>query len=403
MDYHYIGYKEDKKLVWGTVAAASQPLAVQMLTGRGLAILSLRPSAGAQVDWEAMFPSLFRIKTGVVTFFSRQLAMLLESGIDIVTALELMKSQESSRLFKKVLAELISEVRTGGRLSAAVVKYPDIFPPIYHRLLSVGERTGGLETVLRQIADYMEKEANAKKGVKNALLYPVMVIVLTVAVVGVLVAFVLPAFTSLYRNLSIELPAQTRLMLSTVEVLHAYGLYILGGLAAGVFLAFAYFRTERGRHVWDNLSFKMPLVGRINQVSELARFCRSLALLFKAGLPLTEIMSLLIEGSGNRVMRGALLTVERGMIDGEGLSRPMSREGVFLPMLVQMVRIGEETGSLDTNLLALAESYEAEAQEKTKMLISLIQPITTVVIGGVIAFITLSLVQAMYSMYGQMG
>ena len=403
MDYHYVGYKEDKKLVWGTVAAASQELAVRMLTGQGLDILSLKPGAGVQVNWEAQFPSLFRVKTGAVIYFSRQLAMLLESGIDIVTALELMKSQESSRLFKRVLGEIISEIRTGGRLSTAVKKYPDIFPPIYHRLLSVGERTGGLETVLRQIADYMEKEANARKGVKNAMLYPVMVSVLAVAVVGLLVAFVLPSFTSLYSNMSVELPATTRLMLGSVEVLNKYGLYILGGLAFSVFLAVAYFRTEKGRYAWDGISLRMPLVGSINHASELARFCRSLALLFKAGLPLTEIMTLLIEGSNNRVMKEALYALEKGMISGEGLSGPMAQKRIFLPMLVQMVRIGEETGSLDTNLLALAENYETQAQDKTKTLISLIQPITTVVIGGVIAFITLSLVQVMYSMYGQMG
>ena len=403
MDYQYVGYKEDKKLVWGTVAAASQELAARMLAGQGLDILTLKPGAGVQVNWEAQFPSLFRVKPASVIFFSRQTAMLLESGIDIVTALELMKSQESSRLFKKVLAEIISEIRNGGRLSAAAKKYPDIFPSIYPRLISVGERTGGLEMVLRQIADYMEKEANAKKGVKNAMLYPVMVSVLAVAVVGLLVAFVLPSFTSLYSNMSVELPASTKMMLGAVEALNKYGLHILGGMAFSVSLVFAYFRTEKGKYAWDNISLRMPVVGSINQVSELARFCRSLALLFKAGLPLTEIMTLLIEGSNNRVMKDAMYALEKGMISGEGLSGPMAKKRIFLPMLVQMVRIGEETGSLDTNLLALAENYEIQAQEKTKTLISLIQPITTVVIGGVIAFITLSLVQVMYSMYGKMG
>ncbi|MFA5315884.1 MAG: type II secretion system F family protein [Dehalococcoidales bacterium] len=403
MNFHYIGYKEDKKLVLGTVAASSQEAALQLLAGQGTDVLSLKTDTRSQLSWETMFPSLFSIKPGAVIFFSRQMAMLFESGIDIVTALDLLKSQETNRLFKKVLTDIISEVRMGGRLSTAIKKYPDVFPPIYHRLLSVGERTGGLETVLRQIADYMEKETNARKGVKNAMLYPVIVTIMAVAVVGVLVTFVLPSFTSLYSNLSIELPAQTRLLLNSVDFLNAYGLYVFGGIAAVIAGMFGYTRTKKGKYLWDSISLKMPLFGRINQLAELARFCRSLALLFKAGLPLTEIMALLIEGTNNQVMKEALCSVEKGMFSGEGLSRPMARKDIFLPMLVQMVRIGEETGGLDTNLLALAENYEVDSQEKTKAMISMIQPVTTVVIGGVVAFITMSLVQAMYSMYGQMG
>ncbi|RJQ40324.1 MAG: type II secretion system F family protein [Dehalococcoidia bacterium] len=403
MEFRYVGYKQDKKLIWGTIAAASQEAALQILANQGTSnVLSLKKSR-QPLSLETMFPSLFRIKPGAVIFFCRQMAMLFESGIDIVTALELLKSQATNRLFSNVLASIISEVRSGSRFSAAIKKYPDVFPPICHRLLTVGERTGGMETVLRQIADYMEKELNARKGVKNAMLYPVVVTVVAVIVVGILVTFVLPAFTNLYRNLSIKLPVQTRLLLDSVDFLHAYGLHILTGLGMIITSTIIYTKTQKGRYIWDSISLKMPLFGRINLLSELARFCRSLALLFKSGLPLTEIMPLLAEGSSNQVMKEALRDVEKGMFAGEGLSRPMSRSALFLPMLVQMVKIGEETGGLDTNLLALAESYETEAQEKTKAVIAMIQPVTTIIIGGVVAFITLSLVQAMYSMYGQMG
>jgi len=403
MEFSYVGYKQDKKLVWGTVVASTQEVAVKILAGQGTAnILSLK-AGRKSIDWETLFPSLFKIKPAAVIFFCRQIAMLFESGIDIVTALELMKSQETNRAFKRVMTEIISDIRSGSRFSAAIKKYPDVFPPICHRLLTVGERTGGMETVLRQIADYMEKELNARKGVKNAMLYPVIVTVVALIVVAVLVTFVLPAFTNLYKNLSLKLPTQTRILLNSVDFLHAYGLHILIGLGAVIAGAVGYFRTKRGKYDWDNISLKMPLFGRINLLSELARFCRSLALLFKAGLPLTEIMPLLVEGSNNLVIKEALRDVEKGMFRGEGLSKPMSRKTIFLPMLVQMVRIGEETGGLDANLLALAESYETESQDKTKAVIAMIQPVTTVLIGGVVAFITLSLVQAMYSMYGQMG
>lgn len=403
MEFKYVGYKQDKTLTWGTVLASSQDAAVKILTSQGTAnILSLKAGRKA-LDWPTLFPSFFRIKPAAVIFFCRQLAMLFESGIDIVTALELMRSQETHRVFKRIITEIISDVRSGNRLSAAINKYPDVFPPICHRLITVGERTGGMETVLRQIAEYLEKELNAQKGVKNAMLYPVIVLVVAVIVIGILVVFVLPAFTNLYKNLSLKLPAQTRLLLDSVDFLHAYGLHLLIGMGAIIVGAIGYSKTKKGKYIWDNISLNMPLFGRINRLSELARFCRSLALLFKAGLPLTEIMPLLVEGSNNQVMKESLRKVEKGMFSGQGLSKPMSQDPLFLPMLVQMVRIGEETGGLDANLLALAGSYETESQDKTKAIIAMIQPVTTIVIGGIVAFITLSLVQAMYSMYGQMG
>jgi len=401
MDYQYVGYTEGKKVVKGTLAAASQEVAVQILSRQGYQVLSLKPVAAFLPSVDKVFPSLFRGKPEELVLFSRQLALLLESGSDIVTSLELLQAQVSGRALKKVLADVVSDLRGGHRLSMALSRHPDVFPPIYRRSLSVGERTGNLETVLRQVADYMEKEATARKTVKNALVYPIIVSVLAIVVMAVIVTFVLPAFTSLYSSLNVELPLPTRMLLSLVGILSDYGVYLLVVLLVGVALAFVYIKTPAGRYQWDRLLLRLPLLGRVSLLSELARCCRSMALLFRAGLPLTEIMSLIIEASGNKVVKEALTGVEHGMLKGEGLSPPMARNRVFLPMMVQMVRVGEETGNLDATLLAVAESYEIEAADKTRSLISLIQPAMTLAIGLAIAFVAVSMVSAMYSIYGQ--
>ncbi len=403
MDFSYLGYTNDKKIARGTVSAASEKIAGQMLAGQGYRILSLKPVSAFMPSWEKLFPSLFQIKPKEIIMFSRQLALLLESGTDIVTSLELLQTQVSSRSFKRILSEVVSDLRNGDQLSAALSKHPKVFPSIYRRTLSVGERTGSMETVLRQVADYMEKAGNAKKKVKSALAYPLFVSVAAVVVIVILVTFVLPAFTSLYSSLGAEMPLPTRILLSSVQMLRHYGLYLLTALVVAVALVFAYIKTPAGRYRWDKLALSLPLVGRVSLLNELAPCCQSMALLFRAGLPLTEVMSLVIENCGNKAMTEALTGVQQSMLQGEGLSQPMARNPLFLPMMVHMIKVAEETGSLDATLSAVAQSYEIEADDRTRALIGLIQPTLTLMIGATVAFITISMMSAMYSIYGQMG
>ena len=401
MDFQYVGYTEDRKIVKGTLASANQEAAAQALTRQGFNVLTLKPVASFMPRWGKMPLSLFRIKPGEIISFSRQLALLLESGINIVTSLELLQTQAPNQRFKKVLADIVDDLRSGNRLSAALSKHPEVFPPIYRRSLSVAEQTGSLETMLRQVADYVEKEATVKKKIKGALVYPILVSVVAVAVIGVLVTVVIPAFAGLYSSLGAELPLSTRILLDTVNGLNDYGPYLLIGLAIAAVLSIIYIRTPEGRFQWDKLALSLPLVGRVAHLNELARCCRSVSLLFRAGLPLPELMSLLIEGSDNTVVRKALTDVQQDMLKGEGLSQPMAKNPLFLPMMVQMVRVGEETGNLDVTTLSVAQSYEMEAEDRTRSLIALIQPTMTIVIGFTVAFIVISLVSAMYSIYGQ--
>lgn len=342
-----------------------------------------------------------RTKPNEIILFYRQLALLLESGIDIITSLELLRGQMSNRSLARVLREVIDEVRGGNQLSAAMDEHPEVFSPICRRSLRVGEQTGGLEIILREVADYMEKELVAAKGVKGALMYPIIATVATIVVVGVLVGFVLPAFGDLYSSLGAELPLLTRILLGASSMLQSYGLFLLLGVLILAGVAAIYFKTPDGRLKWAKLALSLPLVGRVSHLKELARCCRSISLLFHAGLPLTEIMPLVIDGVSNRIMVQALSDVQQDMLKGEGLSAPMAKNNLFLPMMVQMVKVGEETGSLDTTLMAVAQGYETEAQDKTDSIIRLIQPTMTLFIGLVIGVIALSMVSAMYSMYGQ--
>jgi len=400
MIYQYIACGESGAIVKGKISATNEDAIAEMLGYAGYRLINLRPYV-AFFSVGKLEAQLFPVKQNDIILLYRQLALLLESGINIVTALELLQEQISNRSLNKVISDVINDIRNGDQLSTAMSRHPQIFSPMACRTLSIGEQTGGLETMLRQIADYIEKEIVTRKGIKGALMYPLIAAVVAIGVVGVLMFFVLPAFASLYGSLGAELPALTRMMMSLSVLLRSYALHIFLGIFIIIGLGVIYFRTPDGKYKYDALMLRIPTLGRVKHLNELARCCRSISLLFTAGLPLTEIMPLVIQGCNNRVIAQALYNVQTDMLKGEGLSKPMAQNSLFLPMMVQMVKVGEETGNLDTSLLAVAQNYESEAQDKTKTLIGMIQPVMTLVIAGVVGLIALSMVSAMYSIYGQ--
>lgn len=400
MIYQYVAYNDKNELVKGNLQATGEEAVTELLGFAGYHAISIKPSIPF-ISLEKLAAIFYPVKPSEIILFYRELATLLECGISIVTSLELLRDQASDTTFKNVLSGALSDLRTGNQLSTALVKHPKIFSPVYCRLLAVGEASGNLEKILIEIADYMEKEEATSKNVKNALLYPTFAFVVAIVVVGLLVFFVLPSFGSLYSSLGLELPFATRVLISLVDKIRSYGSYSLLAILFIIGLAIILIKTPRGKYRWDKLMLSLPLIGRIKHLSELGRCCRSMSMLFHAGLPLTEVMSYAVQSSNNSVMAKALFAVQQDMVSGEGLSRPMAKNVIFLPMMVHMIKVGEETGNLDTTLLAVARSYEAEAESKMRSLIALIQPAMTLFIGVIVGLIALSLTSAMYSMYGQ--
>lgn len=400
MVYQYIAYNESGKIIKGKMPAANEEMATELLGYAGYKTISLKPYVPF-INADRLTAGLFRVKPNEIILFYRQMAMLLESGVDIVSSLDLLQEQSANRVLKRVIGEVITDIRGGNQLSAALDKHPRIFTAVYSHLLRIGEQSGDLESVLRQVADYMEREIETAKETKSALMYPVITSIITVVVIGVLVTFVLPGFSSLYGSLGVELPPMARIMINGASMIQANITYIVLGILAVLVLVYLYIRTPSGRYNRDKMILHLPILGHVIHLSELARYCRSMSLLFRSGLPLTEVISLLVQTSRNQALAEAFRDVQKDLIRGEGLSQPMSRNRLFLPMMVQMVKVGEETGNLDMTLLAVAGSYETEAKDSTRTLIDLIQPAMTLIIGVLIGLIALSLTTAMYSLYGR--
>jgi len=400
MIYQYIACGESGDIVKGRITANSEDSVANIMSYAGYRLINLRPYVPF-FSLGKMTSGLFPVKPAETVLLFRQMALLLESGINIVTALDLLQEQISNRTLKRIVAEMIADLRGGNQLSAAMSRHPDIFSTMACRTIGIGEQTGGLETMLKQVADYTEKEVNTKKGVKGALMYPIIALVVTVIVVGLLMVVVMPAFAGLYKDLGAKMPMLMVAIMALSGFLQKYILHILLGIAAVVVVSMVYLKTPDGKYRMDVLMLRLPAFGRVKHLNELSRACRSISLLFNAGLPLTEIMPLVIQSCGNRVMAQALYNVQADMLKGEGLSKPMAKDRLFLPMMVQMVKVGEESGSLDTSLGAVASNYESEAQERTKTLITMIQPIMTIVIAGIVGLVAITMVSAMYSIYGQ--
>jgi type IV pilus assembly protein PilC len=398
--YQYIACSEGGEIVKGKLSAVSEDAIADMLGFAGYRLINLRPYVPF-LSLGKLTQQFFPVKPNDIVLLFRQLALLLESGVSIVTALELLREQITNRTLKKVVEDIITDIRSGHQLSMAMSRHPEVFTALHCRTLSIGEQTGGLETMLKQMADHIEKEIITSKGIKGALMYPAIAAVVTIVVVGILMFFVLPAFNNLYGELGANLPTLTKLLMSLSVVLRAHALHIFLGIAIFFGIALLYIKTPDGKYRFDALMLRLPQLGRVKQLNELARCCRSISLLYMAGLPLTEIMPLVVQGSNNRVMAEALYQVQVEMLKGEGLSKPMAKNPLFLPMMVQMVKVGEETGNLDTSVQAVAQNYESEAETKTKALIGLIQPVMTLVIAGLVGLIAVSMVSAMYSIYGQ--
>ncbi|MDH4269780.1 MAG: type II secretion system F family protein [Dehalococcoidia bacterium] len=399
MNFAYTAYTEDKRLVKGKVSAYSEEAATQLLGYGGYRVVSLK-SVTRLIDKEKLMARFTRIKPQEVVMFSRQLALLLESGTDIATSLDLLQEQTDNQILNKTIGEVASDIRGGTSLSVAFSRHPRAFSSMYYRAIAAGEQGGKLEVVLRQMASHIEKSIGTEKQIRNALTYPFIVVLVAVIVVIVLVTFVLPAFTGMYKQFGVELPLMTRILMGITDWASRYGVYLIIGILVAAFAVYFYIRTPGGKRWWDATVLKLPVLGRIVHLGELGRCCRTMALLIRIGLPLPEVMAMTIFNSNNKVMGDNLTEVQQELIRGEGLSRPMAKRALFLPLMTQMVKVGEETGNLDNTLDTVADSFEMESGEKTKSAVALIQPVMTIIIGLLVGFVVLAMVSAMYSIYG---
>ncbi|HEX2040251.1 MAG TPA: type II secretion system F family protein [Acidimicrobiales bacterium] len=331
--------------------------------------------------------------------FSRQLAAFLRSGIPILEGIEVLREGAANKTLRRVLAEVGESLRAGETFLGAITAHPRVFPEFYRGMIGAAELTGQLDSVLDRLAHYLERDLEAKRKIRSALAYPLVVLGMSIVTVCVLTIFVLPRFRTFFDSLNTELPLPTRMLLAATDFLADWW-YAFAGLAlvllvAGVLVR----RSPRGRARLDAMVLRLPAVGETVRYAVIERFCRVLASMAQAGVPLPEAMTVAGDTANNAVYRRALAGARERMIRGEGIARPIAATELFPVAAVQMFRVGEDTGSLDQQLETAAEFFEQELDYKIKKLTTLFEPAVIVVMGVVVGFVAIALVSAMYGIF----
>ena len=402
MPYKYIAYTVNNTVVEGAISAASEAAAEEALLKAGYRPIVLRRMRRS-INLAQVLPSVFGVKLKDVITLAHQLGMLLRSGIPLVTALDALRSQYTNPEMRNTLGAIIQDVRGGTPLSTALRAFPQVFPTLYTRMVAVGERAGDLEGLLEQVAAYYNREMALKKRVQHALFYPAIVVLMTVVVGFVMITIVLPQVMLLAATLAVELPLITRLLLSSSQLLTEFKLHLIAlAAAAAVGLRMA-LRHPRGRLRFHTAILRVPLVGKIIVYRELARLSRTMGLLLTSGLPLPEILELVGQLVGNEAIRDVVREVRQEVMIGRPMAGPLGRASFMPSIFTQMVRTGELTGSLDANLGIMATLYDQDLEELLQTAVSLIEPIMTLAIGGLVGLMALSVIMPIYTIVGKMG
>ena len=401
--YRYTATTVQGKSVKGTIKAAGEIEAERLLIDQGYLPVTVEP-VPSMFSLEEAFPDLYKVKPRDVIVFSRQLATLLRSGISLLPALEILGGQVgSSRMFKKMLISIVDDIRSGGSFTNSLAKHPTTFSELYVRTVTVGEQTGSMETVLNQMADYMEKAGAISGKIKKALSYPMLILGVGVVVIIVLMTVVMPQLSGLFSSLGATLPLPTRILIGTSNFMTKNPLYLITGATLIGALALWLAKQSTGRRLLDRFLISAPLIGPPTLMAELARFCRTVSVLVHAGLRLQEVMELAPQTTSNVVIRDALKQINERLVLGEGISEPMTRMSLFPSLLVQMVVVGEETNSLDFTMGVVADFYESTSEETMNAMVGMIGPLATIGIALLVGFIAVSVLMPIYSITGAIG
>lgn len=399
MPYRYIALENNGNLSRGVLEVESEEAAERVLWGRNLTVVQLTPLRKG-VDWQSYFPTFLGPRRTDVIIFSNQLANLIESGIPVVTALELLAEEVSSKPLRAVLEEVVDDVRTGSTLSAAFQRHEYVFPELYCRMIEIGERTGNLDLVLRRVAALMERERSLLQKIRSAVTYPAIVVMLAIVVISILVNFTLPPLTRLYVEFDAQLPWITRALIRIVQFTETYRVHLLVSTLTLILVGFLYFTHPRGRAHYDRFVLGVPVIGRIVLEGSVSRLSRTLATLLNAGLGLPESLELTAQVIHNRTIQSRVEELRQEALQGRGLSEPLARMKVFPGMLAQVIRVGEESGTLDSHLVTLADFYEEDVERLLGSLTTLLEPAMIIFVGLLVAGVAISVILPMYSLLG---
>ena len=399
--FAYRGRTWTGQVVVGQMEATSQEAVVAQLRQQRVMATSIR-SKPKPIHFKipAFAP---KVKDKELVVFTRQIATMIDAGLPLVQCLEILASQQPNKRFKSTLTEIREEVEGGSTFAAALKRHPRVFTPLYANMVEAGEAGGLLDTILTRLAGYIEKAMNLRRKIKGALIYPSTIVTVAIAVVIFLLVFVIPTFKALFQGFGAVLPLPTRMVLELSRLVRQYLLAGLGVLVMAVLGLRFYYRTEKGRKIIDGLLLRAPVFGELIRKVSVAKFTRTLGTLVSSGIPILDGLDITAKTAGNTVVEEAVLKTRSSIAEGKTIADPLKASGVFPPMVVQMISVGEQTGALDSMLVKIADFYDDEVDQAVANLTALLEPMLMVFLGVVIGGVIIAMYLPIFKMVSVVG
>jgi len=387
--FAYRGRSQTGQMVAGRMEASTTEAVVAQLREQRIFPISVKPQPK---PIELRLPGFGgKVKEKDLTVFTRQLATMIDAGLPLVQCLETLASQQPNKQFKKTLTEIREGVEGGATFAAALKRHPAAFDSLYVNMVEAGEAGGLLDTILNRLAVYIEKAMTLRRKVKGALIYPSTIVTVAIGVVTFLLTFVIPTFATFFEGQKVPLPLPTQIVMAASRFVRTYFLAVLGLVIAGVVGMRFIYRTEKGRRVIDAFLLRIPIFGALFRKVAVAKFTRTLGTLIASGVPILNGLDITAKTAGNKVVEEAIMRTRTSIAEGKTIAAPLQSSGVFPPMVVQMIGVGEQSGSLDSMLAKIADFYDAEVDQAVANLTALLEPILMVFLGVVVGGIVIAM------------
>lgn len=400
--FKYIGRDAQGNSVKGEVEASSVDTATDQVMQKGVLPSSIKEKkvAAESLDLSVIFASSVNLSDLVI--FTRQLYSLTKAGIPILRAINGLAESTHSKLLAESLLDVLNRMRNGYSLSVAMGAHPRVFSQLYVSLVQVGENTGQLDRIFLQLSQYLEQEIETRKRVKGAMRYPIFVLIALAVAMVILNIYVIPTFANMFAKFHAELPWTTQVLLGTSSFFVNYWHFMLITLIAAFIGLKVWLNSKRGAYLWDKWKLKIPVVGSVIERSLLARFSRSFAMMLSAGVPLNSALYLIAHAVDNNYLQDKILAMRSGIEAGDPLLKTAIATGLFTPLVLQMIAVGEETGQVDELLNEAADFYEREVDYELKSMTAKIEPILISIVAGMVLILALGIFTPMWDMMGAM-
>jgi type IV pilus assembly protein PilC len=344
-----------------------------------------------------------KIETKDLVVFTRQFATMIDSGLPLVQCLDILASQQENKTFKVILYKVKEDVESGSTFADALGKHPKAFDQLYVNLVAAGEVGGILDTILNRLAAYIEKAMKLKKQVKGAMVYPMTIMSIAVIVVGVILVFVIPTFAKMFADFGGELPLPTKIVIALSNYLKKYIIVMIGAFFAIRYAFAKYYATPNGKKIIDRLALKAPVFGPLIRKVSVAKFTRTLGTMISSGVPIMDGLEIVAKTAGNKIVEEAIYKVRQAISEGKTMAEPLAASGVFPPMVVQMISVGEATGAMDAMLNKIADFYDDEVDDAVGALTSMMEPLLMVFLGVVVGGLVVAMYLPIFKLAGAVG